>query len=137
MAKAPRFRIYEFCETGHQSVIRRWLDAEAISKRDRGQLVAKMDMLATEGLEFASVGGPVRSKRKRVQSHTYKLIVHGDKMLRPMFCKGPIDMEGEFTFLVGAIEADRTLDADIADAESRRARLLADPSLRIENGRYR
>ena len=137
MITEVRFRIYEFAEHGDQSVIRKWLDAESISKRDRGQLMAKMDLLAKEGLALASVGGPIRSKRKRIQSHTYKLIVHGDKMLRPMFCKGPIDTENEFTFLVGAIEANWTLDTDVADAEERRARLIVDPTLRIQNGRYR
>jgi hypothetical protein len=46
-------------------------------------------------------------------------------------------MENEFTLLVGAIEANDTLDADVAEAEERRSRIIVNPSLRVRNGRYR
>jgi hypothetical protein len=112
---------------------------KAISERDRGQLVAKMDMLALYGHELPPglLAGPIKSKRNRkLQSHTYKLVIHGDKMLRPFLCKGPIDMEGEYTMLLGAIEVNFQLDEDVEDAEYRRTEIIADERRRRLNGRY-
>jgi hypothetical protein len=135
-----RWRIYEYCTVQGKSAIGEWLIEKGISERDRGQLVAKMDMLALYGPELPPglLAGPIKSKRNRkLQSHTYKLIVHGDKMLRPMLCKGPIDMEGEYTILLGAIEVNFELDQDVEDAEFRRAEIIADKNRRILNGRYK
>jgi hypothetical protein len=80
--------------------------------------------------------GPGGSTPK-VWSESYKLVIHGDVMLRPMFCKGPFDNDDEFTFLCGGIETGGVLQPDIADAEERRAVLIADPSRRERNGRYK
>jgi hypothetical protein len=135
-----RWRIYEYLTLQGRSTIGDWLDMTGASERDRGRLVMKMDMLAMHGpnLPPGLLAGPIRSKRnKKVQSHIYKLIVHGDKMLRPFLCKGPLDMDGEFTMLLGAIEVNFKLDEDIEDAEKRRAEIIADPSRRRLNGRYR
>lgn len=134
-----RWRIYEFTEVNGRSTIGTWLDAEAVSDRDRGQLVQKMDMLALHGTELLNtlLAGPIKSKRNRkMQSHIYKLIVHGEKMLRPILCKGPVVMDEEFTFLLGAIEVNRRLDQDAKDAELRRSILINNPARRIFNGRY-
>jgi hypothetical protein len=134
------WRIYEYLTSQDRSAIGEWLDVKGVSDRDRGQLVMKMDMLAMYGpnLPPGLLAGPIKSKRNRkMQSHIYKLIVHGDKMLRPFLCKGPFDMDGEFTMLLGAIEVNFTLDEDVEDAEKRRAEIIADPSRRRINGRYR
>jgi hypothetical protein len=45
------------------------------------------------------LAGPIKKT-----GHIYKLIIHADVMLRPMLCKGPFDVEAEFTLLVGAKE---------------------------------
>jgi len=136
-----RWRIYEYLTAQGRSAIGDWLIEKAISERDRGRLVLKTDMLALYGPDLPSglLAGPIKSKRnKKIQSHTYKLIVHGDKMLRPLLCKGPIDMAGEYTILLGAIEVNFVLDEDVEDAEKRRAEILADPDNRRRlNGRYR
>lgn len=134
------WRIFEYTNRRGDSVIGEWLDQRAISKRDRGALVQKMDMLAIHGTTLSSglLAGPIGSKRNpRREKHVYKLDVHGDRMLRPMLCKGPFDMDGEFTMLLGAIEINGVLDADAEEAEIRRATLLEDPSRRRLNGRYR
>lgn len=134
-----RFRIYEFLDERGHSVIGEWLDVERITKRDRGHLLEKMDLLAMNGTELSGgvLHGPIKSKHNpRMQSHVYKLVIHGDKMLRPMLCKGPLDMENEFTMLLGAIEVNRVLDHDAQEAEERRAIIIADPRRRMLNGRY-
>jgi len=98
-----------------------------------------MDLLALSGpnLPPGLLAGPIKSKRDRkMQSHIYKLIIHGEKMLRPMLCKGPIEMDNEYTMLIGAIEADFKLDVDAEDAEIRRAEIISNPKRRRINGRY-
>jgi len=136
-----KWRIYEYLNAQGRSAIGDWLIEGSISERDRGQLVAKMDMLALHGPELPPglLAGPLKSKRNRkLQSHTYKLIIHGDKMLRPMLCKGPIDMDREYTMLLGAIEVNFQLDEDVEDAELRRTEIIADPlNRRRLNGRYK
>ena len=134
------WRIYEYLD-GDESALGRWLRVQDIPARDRGQLKQKMDMLAQNGMELhpGLLAGPIASKRKpKMQSHIYKLIVHGQRMLRPMLCRGPIDMDGEFTLLSGAIEKDGILDVDAEDAEVRRQEVIADPNRKRRlNGRYR
>jgi hypothetical protein len=134
-----KWKIYEYVNERGKSVIGEWLVEKAISGRDRGQLLQKMDMLATLGPDLPPrlLAGPVASKkRKKLQSHTYKLIIHGDKMLRPFLCKGPIDMDKEFTMLLGAIEVNFELDEDVEDAEIRRTEIINNPQKRRINGRY-
>jgi hypothetical protein len=133
------WRIFEYVEGG-ESAIGRWLRDQDISPRDRGQLMQKMDMLSRNGMDLPPglLAGPIKSKRKpKMQSHIYKLIVHGQRMLRPMLCRGPVDTDGEFTILIGAIEKDGVLDVDAADAEARRQEVIADPKTKRRlNGRY-
>ena len=135
-----RWRIYEYLE-GDESAIRVWLREQNIPERDRGQLLQKMDMLAMHGMDLPPklLAGPIKSKKKpQEQSHIYKLIVHGQRMLRPLLCRGPVDMDGEFTMLIGAIEKDGVLDVDPMAAEVRRQRIIADPkNTRRLNGRYK
>jgi hypothetical protein len=137
-----RWSIYEYVENG-RSTIHKWLRDEDITERDRGQLVAKMDMLAKDGTDLwpGILAGPIKSKRepkKLKPSHIYKLVVHGQRMLRPLLCRGPIDMTKEFTFLIGAIEKGNVLDVDALDAESRRQEVIVDSEGKRElNGRYK
>jgi hypothetical protein len=138
-----RCRIYEYVGIGDEkSAIGKWLKEKDIPDRDRGQLLQKMDMLAMHGTDLPPglLAGPIASKKqpkKLKPSHIYKLIVHGQRMLRPMLCRGPVDMDNEFTFLIGAIEKDGVLDVDAIDAEARRQEVIADPENRRRlNGRY-
>jgi hypothetical protein len=134
------WRIYEFLD-GNESAIGKWLRENDIPDRDRGQLVQKMDMLAMHGMDLPPglLAGPIKSKREpKKQSHIYKLIIHGQRMLRPMLCRGPVDMDGEFTMLIGAIEKDGVLDVDAIHAEARRQEIISDPvNSRRLNGRYK
>jgi hypothetical protein len=117
-----------------------WITKEKITKRDIGQLNQKIDMLEQNGPELPPklLAGPIKSKRnKKLVSHIYKLIIHGDRMLRPMLCKGPIDVPTEFTMLLGAIEVGGVLDTDSADAETIRLSIVADQKLRRDHERYR
>ena len=51
--------------------------------------------------------------------------------LRPLACKGPIDIENEWTILVPVIEVGGEYPAGaFADAEARRLEIIADPQNR-------
>ena len=110
-----------------------WVTNRGLTKRDRAQLNLKMDMLELNGfgLHPHLLAGPI-SKQK----HIYKLVVHGQRMLRPMLCKGPFDMSAEFTFLLGAIEINFKLDEDPAQATANRDIVLADRKRRTQRERY-
>jgi len=54
-----------------------------------------------------------------------------------MLCKGPIEMDSEYTILIGAIEVNFKLDVDAEDAETRRAEIIKNPDRRRINGRYK
>ena len=125
------WKLYDFVSQRGMSVIAEWLDEEEISKRDVGQLNHKLDMLALAGpdLHPKLLAGPI-------YKHIYKLIIHGDRMLRPMLCKGPFDMDREYTLLLGAIEANRRLDHDPKQAEDNRDILSADGKRRRKHERY-
>jgi hypothetical protein len=125
------WKLWDFTSERGVSVIVEWLADERISRRDVGQLNHKLDMLALNGpaLPPKLLAGPI-------YKHIYKLIIHGDRMLRPMLCKGPFDMEGEYTLLLGAIESDMELDSDPRDAEVNRQILIANQKRRIKHERY-
>src|ERR1700693_2475607 len=119
-----KWRIFEYVEKDGQSTVGLWLREAGVTERDRGQLVQKMDMLAMHGMDLPPglLAGPIPSKvrRDKFQSHIYKLIIHGQRMLRPMLCRGPIDNNSEFTILIGAIEVGGVLNVDPTEAEARR-----------------
>src|SRR5260370_26471367 len=133
------WNIFDAVDKNSASNLVVWLAKEKIKKRDIGQLNQKIDMLEQHGPDLPPklLAGPIKSKRnKRIVSHIYKLIIHGDRMLRPMLCKGPIDVPNEFTMLLGAIEVGGVLDTDSADAETIRLAIVADQTLRKNHERY-
>ncbi|MGB6690629.1 MAG: hypothetical protein WBE76_22555 [Terracidiphilus sp.] len=127
------FDLYDFTDNKEQSVIRTWAADEGLSKRDIGQLNQKIDMLQINGFDLHPnlLAGPINK-----QKHVYKLVIHGQRMLRPMLCKGPFNMDAEFTFLLGAIEINFKLDRDPANASANREILIANPKRRIPHERY-
>jgi hypothetical protein len=124
--------LYEFATERGDSLLLEWIRHEKLSKRDLGQLALKLDMLALVG-----PGLPPKLLAGPIHKHIYKLIIHGDRMLRPFLCKGPFDMDREFTLLLGAIEANGKLGHKPEEAESLRKILLGNPTRRRKHERYR
>ena len=120
------FDVYDFTDLDRQSVIAKW--SQELTPRSRGQLDSKLHMLATNGMDLPSklLAGPIKKT-----GHIYKLIIHADVMLRPMLCRGPFEMEAEFTLLVGAKEIQGRLIPDPEVAVHYRNLLLKDAGRRI------
>jgi hypothetical protein len=122
-----------------RSAIQEWLDSARITKRSRGQLNQKLDMLEKCGTDLPPklLAGPLASKRQKLrQKHIYKIIVHGDIMLRPFLCKGPIRNDEEFTLLMGVIERNGKNDHDPCEAEELRETIIKDQMWRMRHERY-
>lgn len=127
------FELYDFADNKGRNVMTLWAKEEALSKRDRGQLNQKMDMLQINGMTLHPhlLAGPINK-----QKHIYKLVIHGDRMLRPMLCRGPFRMDAEFTLLLGAIEINFKLNPDPSAATTHREILLGNRERRITHERY-
>jgi hypothetical protein len=98
----PEYVLWDFLEGARfENVILRWVQDERLTKRDRAALNNRIRRLAQTDYALAVqtklLAGPI-------YKHVYKLVIHADRMLRPMLCRGPIDNETEYTFLLGAIE---------------------------------
>ena len=133
------WKIFDAVGRNNVSNIVIWIAKERLTKRDIGQLNQKLDMLEQNGPDLPPglLAGPIKSKRnKRLPSHIYKLRIFTDRMLRPMLCKGPLDVAKEFTMLLGAIETGNVLDTDAEDAEEVRGAIIANPELRKTHERY-
>jgi len=120
------FALYDFVGNDPLGEIGGWRGG--LTSRSRGQLDSKITMLAISGMNLPPklLAGPIKKTR-----HIYKLVIHADVMLRPMLCKGPFDMETEFTLLLGAVEVQWVLAPDPQQAVDNRNALLADRKKRI------
>ena len=120
------YALYDFSDEKGMSIIEPW--RKGLTKRSRGQLDSKIDMLAVSGMELPTglLAGPINKTK-----HIYKLKIYADIMLRPMFCKGPFNMDDEFTLLTGAVEIQGKLTPDPSVAVDNRNILLADRKRRV------
>lgn len=96
----------------------------------RAKLNAKLDMLENNGdalfpLLLTGTDTP----------GILKLRVKGKVQLRPMLCKGPVDIDREYTLLLGAIEVGGKLIPDKADelANELKATIIASPATQRKN----
>lgn len=91
------FLIYDYVNHYGQNEFKDW--ASRLEKPQRGKLNERIDKLALYGdalypemLTGTNVAG------------IQKLRVRGKVQLRPLLCKGPINVEHEYTMLMGAKE---------------------------------
>lgn len=120
------WRVFEYVDAAGEGVITDW----PLQKPHKAKLMQKIRMLRDLGpdlppglLAGPGIGG---------HHHIYKLRVQSNVQMRPMLCRGPINNDGEFTFLATALEKDDTLEPASAPdvAEQRRKDLIADPKKR-------
>jgi len=97
-----KWRRFDYIDSHGRNVMQLWADSLPMSKRDRGRLDSKIDMLGKEGDNLPP--GLLQDTRC---SHIKEIRVNGQVALRALLCRGPFDMQREFTFLLGAVERDR------------------------------
>jgi hypothetical protein len=124
------FTLWDFLSSRGENVMLRWVKDARLTPRDRAVLNQKLDRLRQMDFDLAIgtklLAGPIEKQR-----HIYKLVIHGDVMLRPLLCRGPIDPETEYTMLLGAIERGGRLPRDAPQqAEDNRLTVVDDPSRR-------
>ncbi len=126
-------KLWDFLSPRGENVILRWVKDDRLTVRDRAMLNQKLDRLCQIGFNLAIdtklLAGPIHK-------HIYKLVIHGDVMLRPMLCKGPIEIAKEYTLLLGAVETGGKLPSGAMEkAEENRATVKRDPSRRCPHVR--
>jgi len=132
--------LWDFCSGRQENLIQRWARDERLTSAERALLNQRLDRLAQLDFEQAIhsnlLNGPIYKER-----HIYKLKVNGDKILRPMLCRGPLEGEKEraYTLLIGACEDQGKFIPDKAPqrAEERRQDVLRDPkNKRLNHERF-
>lgn len=127
------YRLWDFLTERGDNIILEWAKDKRLTVRDRAALNQKFTRLVQVDFELAIqtklLAGPI-------YKHVYKVIIHGDVMLRPMLCRGPIDNEREYTLLLGAIEKDWKLPPGSKEkAEEHREIIISDPTRRRKHER--
>jgi len=127
------YNLWDFLDERKRNVILQWVEDDKLTKRDRAALNQKIARLAQMDYHLAVqtklLAGPIHK-------HVYKLVIHGDVMLRPMLCRGPLDNDREYTFLLGAVERGGKLPAGSKEiAEQHRKVVLDDNSRRCLHSR--
>jgi hypothetical protein len=117
--------IFDHRDKRGQNPIRIW--CERLQKQDLARMNKKLDLLAQSGHELC----PGLGINLRGGPHLYKIKINGRVAARLIFCKGPINMELEYTLLLGAFETDNKLpEGTLEMAESYRKDVIADPANR-------
>jgi hypothetical protein len=122
---AEKWDIYDYLDHRGKNVIAEWMDG--LQKKDRARLQAKIDLVHINGPDLPT--GLLSDTSSR---NIKKIRVNGDVALRPMLCRGPLNMDREYTLLCGAIEKDRELVPKnaVEMAEGRREEVIAEPAKR-------
>lgn len=103
-----KYKLFDYCNPAGENEFKAW--TQALQPVQRGKLNAKLDMLKMLGdglLPVILTGTDTPG--------ILKLRIKGNVQLRPMLCKGPIDVDEEFSLLVGAIEVGSKLKPPNAD----------------------
>jgi hypothetical protein len=105
---------------------------KGLQKSDLAKMNKRIDLLAQGGMDLCpNLVGPLRGSK-----HLYKIRTNGDVAARLLLCKGPINMEMEFTLLLGAFEKDDELPPGTLErAESYREEIISDPQRRCVHER--
>jgi hypothetical protein len=59
-----------------------------------------------------------------IYKNIYKLVIHGQVMMRPMLCRGPRENEAEYTILLGTTERDWKLPKGAMEQADQRRTII-------------
>jgi len=122
----PDYALYDYVDRHGRNPIKDW--SRRLEKGYLAKLNDRLRKLRQVGMDML----PLMLAGVRGHPHLYKLKMTGRVTLRPLLCRGPINMEREFTLLVGAFEQNRRFDPPSApdDADQCREEITEDPSRR-------
>lgn len=116
------FKLFDYVNPAGENSFKEW--TEGLQVTQKAKLNEKLDKLAIHGDEL----------HPQILSDTdtpgiQKIRVHGNVQLRPLLCKGPIDVDGEYTLLIGAKEVGFKLIPKGVEkkAKSRKVEVKLDP----------
>lgn len=114
--------LYDYRDHRGENPIRKW--CERLQTQDLARMNRKVDALEKDGKDFCpGLAGPLHGS-----PHLYKIKVNGRVAARLILCKGPINMETEYTFLLGTFENDDKLpEGTLQAAEHVRQAIKLDP----------
>lgn len=117
--------LYDYRDRRNQNPVRAW--CRSLQKPDLARMNQRIDLLGEKGKDLCpGLAGPLHGS-----PHLYKIKVNGRVAARMILCKGPIDMEAEYTLLLGAFERDDELpDGVLEIAEAYRQEIILDPANR-------
>lgn len=105
------YNLFDYLDAKGFNQIKIW--TAGLQKKEKAKFNARTDMLQKMGDEL--MPDPLSDTKA---PGVKKLKIHGKVQLRPMLCKGPIDIDIEYTFLLGAIEKDSKLEPKDADKKA-------------------
>jgi hypothetical protein len=117
------WELFDYVDDRGINIIEVW--RMSLQKPERAKLDNRLNILAKTGPEGGT--GLLAGTKSR---HIDKLKVTGKVTLRLMLCRGPVEMDGEFTLLLGAHEQDRKLVPRNAEkiAEEHRLKVISNPT---------
>lgn len=122
------YDLFDYLDASSRNLIKSW--AEALQKTDRAKLNERLDKLAKHGDELIP----------RILTGTnvpgiQKLRIQGRVQLRPLLCKGPINVSVEYTLLAGAKEVGDALTPRGVEqtALARKQEVISDGARRKEH----
>ena len=124
--------LFDYCDGRGNDIARA---TRGLQKKERAKLARKFIALETNGqdeLYPGLVSGPLRGAR-----HIYEIKINGPVAVRPLLCKGPQNMNQEYTILMIAQERDNQWVPRNAPqiAENRRQEIITNPQRRVRHER--
>lgn len=123
-------RVYRYVDSRGIDHIEVWVTS--LDSQSRAKFRNKTDMLRRADAD--TLPGLVRGFNIQGQAHIGKLAIGSSgrgRALRPLICRGPIEVDVEITILIGAEEIGGDLPKGIAQiAEARRLDIISNPSTR-------
>lgn len=119
------FKLFDYVDGHGRNVFKIW--TQGLQKKELAKLNAKLDMLEVHGTDLFP-----NTLSGTDTAGVHKLRVHGKVQLRPLLCEGPINVNEEFTMLMGATEKDGKLIPKNADqkADTHKVAVMAEPKKR-------
>ena len=124
-------KLFDYVDAHGRNPFKEW--SCNLEKRELAKLNRKLDLLQRHGNEL-----PPGLLSNTSLAHILKIRINGEVAIRPLLCRGPINMatDVEFTLLMGVYEKDRKLPPSALDAaELIRQEIGKNPQRRKEHER--